>query len=488
MIRVDELLGQSSRLLNLSFVQRRLGDEQAAVETLDLAVAAALAYLASFNGEWLLDARSRQVVRIFNEFAWAQARAGAPERALAGVETIRAATVRLHTMSEDERGGQALAMMAPITPHLAVRVVDGESRTYLDRDPPPAPESLTLEPIAPVLAPLLARFDRAPTALVSLVAAEARGLTCLIVWPDGTIDSEQWSPVMQGSLPAPGYDAPGPFRERRLQAIARSSYEDLFGPLDRRLRSCGIERVVLSVPGWLGRFPFEALFDGEAFVGDRYEILYLPSLRVGADLASRKRREEPPRVLVVGYAGDDLPCSGIEEQGISQLFPDRVTVMSPADRTKVALLAELEGSYDIVHFCCHASYDDASPLNAALHLVPNPSNDRQRITAYELLSGVRFIRAPVVTLSACASGVMDLSDTSSAYGLVGGLLRAGARCVIGTRWPVYDDTAAKTMVAMYERLARTGEESAECLRAVASEMRPTGGIEDWAAFGCIGIP
>jgi CHAT domain-containing protein len=120
--------------------------------------------------------------------------------------------------------------------------------------------------------------------------------------------------------------------------------------------------------------------------------------------------------------------------------------------------------------------------------VPNPSNDRQRITAYELLSGVRFKRAPVVTLSACASGVMDLSDTSSAYGLVGGLLRAGARCVIGTRWPVYDDTAAKTMVAMYERLARTGEESAECLRAVASEMRPTDGIEDWAAFGCIGIP
>jgi CHAT domain-containing protein len=83
---------------------------------------------------------------------------------------------------------------------------------------------------------------------------------------------------------------------------------------------------------------------------------------------------------------------------------------------------------------------------------------------------------------------MDLSDTSSAYGLVGGLLRAGARCVIGTRWPVYDDTAAKTMVAMYERQSLKGGTSVDCLHAVTSEMRSTSGIEDWAAFGCIGIP
>ena len=51
---------------------------------------------------------------------------------------------------------------------------------------------------------------------------------------------------------------------------------------------------------------------------------------------------------------------------------------------------------------------------------------------------VRFERAPVVTLSACSSGVMDLSVTNSAYGLVGGFLRAGAHCVIGARSPVYD--------------------------------------------------
>jgi hypothetical protein len=488
MTRVEELLGQSAQLANLSIIQRRLGNETAATEALDRALATALAYLATFNGEWLLDARSRQVARIFNEFVWAQARAGATQRALAAIEALRAGTVRLHTMSEEERIDGALTMMRQITPGIAVRVVNGESRAYLDRAPPPPPDTLSLEPIDAELAPLLTRLEKIPTALVSVVAAEARGLTALICWADGTIDSEQWNLTSEGSLPAPGYDAPGLFRERRLQAISRSSYEDLFGPVDRMLRVRGVKRIVLSVPGWLGRFPLEALFDGEAFVGDRYEILYVPSLRLGADLARRKQRNRAPRVLLVGYDDDDLQMSKVEQEGLCTLLRGRVRALSPAECSKATVLTELQGNYDAIHFCCHASYDDSNPIGAALHLVRDPRNDRQRITAYELLSRVTFQHAPVVTLSACSSGVMDLSDTSSAYGLVGGLLRAGARCVIGTRWPVYDDTAAKTMVAMYERQSLKGGTSVDCLHAVTSEMRSTSGIEDWAAFGCIGIP
>ena len=44
------------------------------------------------------------------------------------------------------------------------------------------------------------------------------------------------------------------------------------------------------------------------------------------------------------------------------------------------------------------------------------------------------------------------------------------------------------MMKMYERHARTGDALPQCLYAVTSEMRATAGIENWAAFGCIGIP
>ena len=489
MTRADELLAQSGRLLNLSFVQRRLGDEEAAMESLDRAAAVASAYLEGFTGEWLLDARSKQVARVFDELAWAHARAGAPDQALAAVEAVRSATVRMHTMSDAQRNERTLAMLLPGTPRMVARVVDGESRVYLDEDPVPAPDSLVLPPIASTLEVLLRRLETIPTALVSLVQADARGLTALICWPDGTVVSEQWAPSTDGAFPDAGYDAPGLFRERRLQAISRARYESFFAPVDRRLRRKGIKRIVISAPGWLARFPFEALFDGDGFVGDRYQVQYLPSLRVGADLAQNTAsKRSRTRALVVGYAGDDLPCSAEEQEGIRRQLPGRVTVMSPAECTKVSVLKELQGEYDIVHFGCHASYDESNPLNAALRLVWDPQDDGQRITAYELMEGVRFKRAPIVTLSACASGVMDLSMTNSAYGLVGGFLRAGAHCVIGTRWPVYDKTAATTMIKMYERHARTGDAIPQCLYAVTSEMRATAGIENWAAFGCIGVP
>jgi CHAT domain-containing protein len=78
--------------------------------------------------------------------------------------------------------------------------------------------------------------------------------------------------------------------------------------------------------------------------------------------------------------------SKVEQEGLCTLLRGRVRALSPAECSKATVLTELQGNYDAIHFCCHASYDDSNPIGAALHLVRDPRNDRQRITAYELLS------------------------------------------------------------------------------------------------------
>ena len=184
-------------------------------------------------------------------------------------------------------------------------------------------------------------------------------LTALICWPDGTVSSEQSAPSIDGAFPTPdttptGLSANVVCRRSAVPATRASSLPSIAGCAGRA--SSGSHQRT----GWLARFPFEALFDGDGFVGDRYQVQFLPSLRVGADLAQNTAsKRSRTRALVVGYAGDDLRWSAKEQEGIRRQLPGRVTVMSPAECTKVSVLKELQGEYDIVHFGCHASYDDS---------------------------------------------------------------------------------------------------------------------------------
>lgn len=487
MNRVYELERRWQNLWNLYVLYRRRGADSLATKTLERAAAVSLSYVGSSASESLVHDRSKRVNDIFAELAWVYARDGDPKRALAAMETIRALTVRLYTMSDEEHKRRSLDTVVALTPRTGVQLEDGEWRFGLMTQAEPADESLVLSDIMKSIRSLNAQLMDVPTAIVSLTGTPGRGMSAIICDPGERITAVQWELDSNVSRPTVGFDSPGPFRERRLRAVSTECYEPFFGPVDRVLKGNGTERIVLSAPFWLSTFPFEALSDGTSFVADHYQLLYVPSVAVAADLSS-KPRSPTSRMLIVGYSGEDLPWSRVEETALHNSWDKDATVVSHADYGKAVILSELAGEYDIIHFCCHASYDSKYPLKSALHLVPDPSDDRHRIDAWDLMSDVKFSRTPTVSLSACSSGVMDSSDINGCYGLPGGFMRAGARSIIGTRWPVYDDTAAETVTNTYEMQRATAMSTSQCLNMVSSQMRETRGIEDWAAFGYMGLP
>jgi CHAT domain-containing protein len=78
--------------------------------------------------------------------------------------------------------------------------------------------------------------------------------------------------------------------------------------------------------------------------------------------------------------------------------------------------------------------------------------------------------------------------SNSFAGLTGSFLRSGARCVIGSRWPVYDDAAMLFMTTLYSGLRRNSGDILECFAAAQRARRAASGIEDWAAFSFVGLP
>ncbi len=75
----------------------------------------------------------------------------------------------------------------------------------------------------------------------------------------------------------------------------------------------------------------------------------------------------------------------------------------------------------------------------------------ERLSAADVIEGMR-LRADLVTLSACRSGISRVLRGDEAMGLVRAFLMAGARSVLVTLWPVEDTSARLFMEYLYRWL------------------------------------
>lgn len=483
------------------------GRPKDAARRLEPPAALALEELDATADEASLRHKARQVSDLFDYLALAYAARGRFEDALRVVESLRAATLRLHTASPEE-----LERRRRATGERAAR----EFARMLGARPERRPTSLPTLPVAPVLKELFAQLRGTPTALATLVVRHGRACATIATpgrlwgsavrgdsWTTGDVDDNSPRPdnppARRGAEEKRRWSAPSPARiprdllpdspddvPRRTAAI-----EGVFARLFVLLRQTGARRVGLSAPSLLATAPVEALWEEAraAAGGDTVEFFVLPSLRFALDLARqpRKRVARPARLLVVGYAGHDLPGVEREVATLAKTWAGRVTVMEGSALTKREVLRELGGDYAFIHFACHGTFDALEPLRSALLLGPDSDSDATRITAEDLLDK-RFRQNPIVTLGACSSALASYDGFNDLVGLPGNLFRMGARGIVGARWPVVDDAAEALVTGLYRRLEAGAPSTLGALAEVHAELRHTRPMEEWAAFGYMGLP
>jgi CHAT domain-containing protein len=424
--------------------------------------------------EHILQQKGRVYGHLFDRMAGILAKAKRGDDALALLESFRGIALRVHTRDVAAADAANKAAMGALSESWLGQLL-GTGPTHR------AVKGLTLEPVLPRIRPLLDHVKSANTALISLSIANGMA-TALVVTGQRTLDLLQWSVDGTSLSVVEQYFnlETGSAREAQLAELCAQGYRTLLQPMEKLLAQRGITRVGVTANGLIGQLPFEA------FSRDR-TFFYLPSLAVGSDLASRADTRGDGSLLVVGYGDADLEAT-LEEVGeLRRLFADRITIVDTRQMSKADILTKLQGDYDYIHFTCHGSFDPLVPLDSALHLKRDPASDTDRITARDLLD-VRLKRTPVVSLSACSTALVAVDVSNSFAGLTGSFLRSGARCVIGSRWPVYDDAAMLFMTTLYSGLRRNSGEILECFAAAQRARRDASGIEDWAAFSFVGLP
>lgn len=232
-----------------------------------------------------------------------------------------------------------------------------------------------------------------------------------------------------------------------MDPVWKQYSSNLFGKLTRHLKE--IDVIFLVPHGYLHLLPFYALTLDEGHVLDKFTLIYAPSATILTRVYDRRKtRKNPikPDVMIIGNPTSNLPYSRIEAQEINKHLGGSMYLGARATKEKVFNEAP---SKNILHFACHGYFDHLHPMKSGLVLA-----DDEHLTANEIMG--MPLKAELVCLSACMTGLNRIEDGDELSGLSRAFLYAGATSVLVSLWPVHDEATASLMSDFYKGIAQSG--------------------------------
>jgi CHAT domain-containing protein len=240
------------------------------------------------------------------------------------------------------------------------------------------------------------------------------------------------------------------------------------------------QRLVVVPHGALHYLPFHALIDPSGVpLVERVDIAYAPSATV---LASCYERPSVPEGLgsrlLVGVPDAAIPKVEGEVAALEASFGESV-VLSGDAATEQAF-RRYAPQADVIHLASHAVFRQDNPLFSAIRLADG------WLSLYDLYN--LRLRASLVTLSACETGVSNVLAGDELVGLARGFFQAGAASLVVSLWAV-DDSSTATLMQRFYAYLEAGYGPAAALRHAQIELRRAYPHPYfWAPFLAIGRP
>ncbi|HMZ51762.1 MAG TPA: CHAT domain-containing protein, partial [Candidatus Sumerlaeota bacterium] len=125
--------------------------------------------------------------------------------------------------------------------------------------------------------------------------------------------------------------------------------------------------------------------------------------------------------------------------------------------------------YGIIHIASHGQYNPDQPLFSAVELAPDNVNDGH-LTSNEVF-GLQ-LRADLIALSACQSGLGRVSKGDDIVGLNRAFVYAGTRQLMTTLWRVDDISTAILFKYVYRNMRDTDRAEAVRQAQIRLKNRP----------------
>jgi CHAT domain-containing protein len=225
---------------------------------------------------------------------------------------------------------------------------------------------------------------------------------------------------------------------RKAQRILHDIYLALAAPWMEYAEK--YDRLIIVPHGSLHYLPFHALYDGQEYLLQRFQMSYLP----GSSFLSQARTTpgEPTRTLVMGHTQNGrLTNIPAEIETIAAALNTRPYLNKESTRSR---FQEEAPNCQLIHVAAHGNYNAANPLFSGLYL-------QDGLLSTLDIFNIR-LSASLVTLSACQTGRNVISGGDELFGLTRAFLTAGAASLILTLWPVEDRSTTFLMHTLYDKL------------------------------------
>lgn len=269
-------------------------------------------------------------------------------------------------------------------------------------------------------------------------------------------------------------------------------YRWLIAPFAAELAQFEVRALVIVPDGYLRLIPFASLHDGRQFLAQTYWVSTVTGLTMTEPVARQRKKAVSlyvglstpgpvvDRLLAMGFKIGGLqesgPGSAPEEAPATRELTLRSQLALPGVQSEIQDLAPLtqsawllndqftvgrftrevqSGRYSVVHIASHSffgdnagesfllAYDNVIRIDQLQHLIE--ANDSPQ-TSIDLL-----------TLSACDTAT---GDERAPLGFAGAAIKARARSVLGSLWPVSDLATQQFMDLFYRGLAQHGKSEA----------------------------
>lgn len=227
------------------------------------------------------------------------------------------------------------------------------------------------------------------------------------------------------------------FSQEHLQALYETLVEPVAWALDR-------PRWIIVPHGLLHYVPFHALVDEQGYLLDRYEISYAPSAHTFSlcRQRSQQRQDRGTTALIVGVPDANLPHIVDEVERVRSLIPGAQALIG--EQASLEQFKRHAEHCRFLHLASHAIFRRDNPLFSALKLADSWLN------FYDIFQ--LRLKAELVTLSACQTGVSQVCAGDELIGLMRGFMYAGAPSLIVSLWAVNDRSTAELMGLFYSYL------------------------------------
>lgn len=273
----------------------------------------------------------------------------------------------------------------------------------------------------------------------------------------------------------------------RLQ-LSQKVYGWMVKPLEAKLQEQKIETLVFVLDGMLRNLPMSALYDGQQYLIEKYQVALTPGLQLtdpktiaSQDLRAVLAGVSEPNQGYIALPGVETEISEIAKEISSSALLNQNFTQS-LFREQIA-----ETPAPIIHLATHGQFSSNPEETFVLAW-----EDTIKVKDFQLLLRSREEQGPIpvelLVLSACQTAE---GDKKAALGLAGMAVRSGARSTIATLWAVKDESTAELMTEFYRELSEGNSSisKAEALRQAQLHLVKSANFDHpfyWAPFILVG--